>query len=439
MRKSSKIFFGWWTVLACSVVGFLGVGVAGSGLSVLFKPIAADLGLSRATASMAASAQSLGQGVSGLTAGRVTDRYGPRLTICTGILLMVLGLVLMFFVRSLWSFLCAWGVFIGIGYSFGATFVTDTAIVRWFVRRSGTAINIKFAIQSLYGLALIPAMAWFTTANGWRYTCITAAALIAVVCLPLTWFLIRPHPPEKYGLLPDGARPSKEGASVPVAVGRREHDFQPEDLTLKQTLTTSSYWLLIALAYLSGAAGPIMTVHCIPFLTDMGIDPVKAAAIMSIILTSSIPSRLVTGWVLDRVKTVNLRFILAMGFLAQAIGVLVFLATRSTNGIYVWFSFFGIGSGVTQSVQVPLWARYFGRKYYGSILGSSMAMSVPLAVAAPVYIGWIYDRTGTYIGVITAFMALLALASAVSFFVMPPKATAGAARAAASSTTVGAN
>ena len=101
MPRSPKIFFGWWTVLACSVVGFLGVGVASSSLSVLFKPIATELGLSRAAASLTGGVQSAGQGISGLTGGRATDRYGPRVAMLIGIGLLVLGLATAYVVKLL--------------------------------------------------------------------------------------------------------------------------------------------------------------------------------------------------------------------------------------------------------------------------------------------------------------------------------------------------
>jgi MFS family permease len=420
IRKFPKIFPGWWIVLASSIIGFLGVGIASSGLSVLFKPIAEELGLSRAAASWASGIQSLGQGISGLTGGRATDRYGPRRIVIIGILLLGLGLIAMFFVKSLWAYLIAWGLLVGIGFSFGCTFVTDTAIVRWFVKKSGVAINIKFAIQSLSGLLLLPIIALLTASHGWRFTSVAAAAVIVLICLPLAWFLIKPHPPEYYGLKVDGITQVSEAPS-PVRSSARKSDGEAADFTFKQTLRSPTYWMLVLVSYLAGAAAPIMGVHCIPFLTDRNIGPVQAASIMAIILTSSIPMRLISGFLLDRVKTVNLRFMMATGFLIQAAGVTVFLLTRTTATIYVWFLLYGIGNGMYQGVLIPLWARYFGRKAYGAILGSTMAVNVPVAVAAPVFIGWIYDRTGSYVSVIIALAICLTVAGIVVSFISPPK------------------
>jgi cyanate permease len=164
-----------------------------------------------------------------------------------------------------------------------------------------------------------------------------------------------------------------------------------------------------------------MGVHCIPFLTDRGIAPVQAAGIMAITLTAGIPARLITGFILDRVKTINLRFIIAAGFMVQAVGVVLFLISNSTTMIYVWFFMYGVGNGMTQGVVIPLWARYFGRKAYGAILGSTMAANVPIAVAAPVLIGWIYDRSGSYTSVIIALAVSSFVASIISVMIRPPK------------------
>jgi MFS family permease len=419
-KTKPKIFPGWWIVFASSVIGFLGVGIANAGLSVLFKPIAAELDLSRAAASWAAGIQSLGQGISGLMGGRATDRFGPRRIVLIGVVLLVAGLLAMFFIKSLWGFLIAWGLLVGIGFSFGCTFVTDTAIVKWFVRKSGIAINIKFAAQGLSGLCILPVIAWLTNSQGWRFSCVIAAIVIAVVCLPLTWFLIKPQRPEYYGLLPDGDTKTKaiiEQQQNNILSANNESD----EYTFKQTLSTFTYWLLTLISYLAAVAAPIMGVHCIPFLTDRGIAPVQAAGIMAITLTAGIPARLITGFILDRVKTINLRFIIAAGFMVQAVGVVLFLISNSTTMIYVWFFMYGVGNGMTQGVVIPLWARYFGRKAYGAILGSTMAANVPIAVAAPVLIGWIYDRSGSYTSVIIALAVSSFVASIISVMIRPPK------------------
>jgi len=416
-RKLSDIFFGWWTVLATGIIGFLGAGFVGLGFSVLFKPIAAELELNRAVTSMAASVQTLVRGILSPVGGWISDKYGPRQIMFFGIFCLVLGCIMMYFVNSLWSYLVVWGVLIGAGHSLGYTIITDKAIINWFVKKSGIALNTKFAIQSLAGLLLLPLIAWLVDNKGWRETCIIAGVVIALVSFPLTWFFVKKHRPEYYGLLPDGAKTVEDITEA----NQNTEKTEEVEFTFRQTMKTPSYWLIITVGAIFSLALPIMNVHCIPFLTDMDIESVQAASMMAIIITAGIPARLIGGYFVDRVKRGQLRFIIAAGYLLQAIGITTFLVSKSVDMIYVWFLLFGFGQGISQSVQLPLYARYFGRKAYGSILGSTMVMNVPTGLIAPVYTGWVYDNTGSYMDVFFLFAVLLGVAGVIACFVIPPK------------------
>jgi MFS family permease len=418
----SNVFFGWWTVIATGIMAFLGVGFAAYGFSVLFKPLSAELGLSRAVTSMASSIQALGYGIVGPVGGWASDKYSPKWVIMAGVLIMVIGCILMFFVNSLWLLLVAWGVLIGIGYSLGFTVILDRAIVNWFVKKSGIALNVKFAIQSVSGMVLLPVVAWLIDTQGWRTTCLIVAIVIAVVCFPLVWFFVKPKHPEYYGMLPDGVSAKdqlpKDRLAEANAPSTKEGGPQ---FTVKQTLKTYTFWLMIVLFVFSGLASPIMNIHCVPFLTDMGISSVQAASTMSIWLTCSIPSRIIVGFITDRLKTGQLHFLMAAGYFLQAIGVAIFLFTKNPAMIYVWFVLYGIGSGLAAAPFMTMIADYFGRKSFGSIIGTILLLNLPITLAAPVYVGWVYDSTGNYTNVFTLFAILLAASALVTCFITMPR------------------
>jgi MFS family permease len=419
----SKVFFGWWMVIATGLIAFLGVGFVAYGFSVIFKPLSAELGLSRAVTSLATSIQNLGYGIVGPLGGWVADRYSPKWVILAGIFFMVVGCILMFFVNSLWSLLVVWGILIGIGYSLGFTVITDKAIVNWFVKKSGIALNLKFGIQVVSGMILLPAVAWLITRLDWRWACLIVGIAIAVICFPLAWFFIKPNRPEYYGLTPDGLPADKPASSGNIAGEKSppQKVLGPQ-FTLKQALKTPTFWLMICLFYISNLAAPIMNVHCVPFLTDMGIPPLQAASMMSIWLTCSIPARIIVGFIVDRLKLGQLRFLMMTGYFLQAIGVALFLFTKSQATIYVWFVLFGIGSGISAAPFITMLADYFGRKAFGAVIGSILLIMLPVTLSAPVYVGWIFDSTGSYSSVFNVFASLLVASGLISYFIMPPKA-----------------
>jgi sugar phosphate permease len=424
VQKPPRIFFGWWTVFACGIVGFLGVGFGNMAFSVLFKPIAADLGLDRAVTSVAAGIQNAVGGLLGPVGGWASDKYGPRLVMLIGGIALVLGCITMYFVNSLWSLLLAWGFLAGAGCSLGYTIIMDRAIINWFVKKNGVALNIKFAIQSLAGILLLPLIALLVVNQGWRSTCVIAGVVLLVVTIPLIWFFVKPKRPEFYGLLPDGMVKAT-GEKQPVnekttdAMGDEE-----ADLTLKQTTKTSAYWLIIIIQYMANFGATMMSAHFVPFLTDRGISTVQAASMMGLLITVGIPARLVTGFIVDRVKINNLRFLMSAGIFVQALGIIIFLANQSTETIYVWLVLFSIGSNISGGVSLPLQARYFGRRSFGTIMGLSGALQLPIGLVAPSIVGWVYDTSHSYDKIIVLIAILLCISGVIACFVRRPKVPA---------------
>jgi cyanate permease len=147
-------------------------------------------------------------------------------------------------------------------------------------------------------------------------------------------------------------------------------EVEEVEFTLRQAMRTRAYWLLIA-----GHAGynivmPIIFVHFIPFLTDIGIDPVRAAVMMGTLSTISIPIRAVGGFMTDRAKRGQLRFLMGGAYFLQAVGLTIFLLNQTIPMIYVWLVLYFAARGISVPLYSLMRARYFGRKAFGSIQGT---------------------------------------------------------------------
>ena len=99
----------------------------------------------------------------------------------------------------------------------------------------------------------------------------------------------------------------------------------------------------------------------------------------------------------------------------------IFLLNQTLAMIYAWFILYGIGMGAVLMLITIMRGRYFGRKRFGSIHGTSMLLTPPIAVVAPIYAGWVYDTSGSYIPAFTLFAALLTLFTVLLSFARPPK------------------
>ncbi len=423
-RRFPKIFFGWWTVLAGCILALWGHGYHTYGFSALFKPIASELGFSRAATSVAAGIGRLEGGFEAPLSGWLTDRFGPRWIVLFGIFLIGLGLILMNFIDSLWAFYVVWGVMLGTGVNIALTLPMDVAISNWFVKKRGLALGTKAVFSGLSGVLVLPLVAWLITTQGWRMTCFIGGLVMWLVGLPITWFLLKQHRPEYYGLLPDGATAEEEAAKESRMIDRGVEyaaEVQEVEFTLRQAMRTSTYWLLMVANACHSLAMPTLNIHSIPFLTDIGIDPLQAAGMLAIMVSASVPARLVGGLLADRVRKNQLRFLMGGAYLLQAIGFAIFLLNQTTAMIYVWFIVYGIGMGIGFGLMAPMRARYFGRKAFGSIAGSSRLFMTPVGIIAPIYLGWVYDTTGSYIPAFTLIAALVAFSAVLAAFILPPK------------------
>jgi len=423
-KRAPKIFFGWWTALTGGILSLWGYGYYAYGISALFKPIASELGFSRAVTSVASSIGRFEGGFESPLTGWITDRFGPRWIVIVGVFIIGLGLVLMNYISSLWAFFLVWGVIVGTGINIALALPFDTAISNWFVRKRGVALSIRHVLSGLSGVVALPLIAWMIATQGWRMACVIGGLVMWGVGLPLAWFFLKRHRPEYYGLLPDGATTEEEATGASQMIDRGVEyaaEVQEVEFTIRQAMRTPVFWLLVIVQAVHGLAQPAINIHCIPFLTDIGIDPVKAAGMMAIMVGASVPARFAGGFAADRVSIGKLRYIMGAAYLLQAVGFGIFLLYQTMPTIYIWFVLYGIGMGAGMTTNSLVRARYFGRKAFGSIHGVSMMLMTPVGVVAPIYAGWVYDTTGSYITAFNLFTVLLAVSALLLPFARPPK------------------
>ncbi|MFC1920573.1 MFS transporter [Chloroflexota bacterium] len=416
------IYFGWWTVISTGTISGLAHGFNSYGFSVIFKPLAAELNLNRAITSVAAGIARLEGGLEAPLTGWLSDKFGPKWVIFTGTIIAMVGMFLMYYANSLWAYYLFWGGLIGIGINLSMTIAMDKAVTNWFIRKRGLAHGTKFAIIGLFGVIAIPLISWIVEEAGWRNTCLIWAGVM-LICLPFILITIKQKRPEYYGLLPDGAKSEAELGTADMMDRGVEYasGLEEEEFTLRQAMRTPAFWMIVvAMAGHTVVFGGFNT-HCIPFLTDRGIDEVAAGAMMGMMVFFTIPSRFIGGIIADRVKKRHMSFLLAGSLAFQAAGLGIFCLFPSPMTVYVMLILYGFGSGATTPFYLLILARFFGRKAYGSIHGATSLLRSPVQFISPVYAGWVYDTTGNYMTAFIVFAITAAAAALVMFACRPPR------------------
>ena len=211
---ATRIFYGYWVVLALSVIVFLSAGIRFT-IGPFLKPVAAELGLDRGTFSLVISLSLFLYGAFMPVVGRLVDRFGSRVVCSAGAVVMAASLVLTGRMTSLWEFYLYYAVVGSLGLAATGHVMGSVALARWFVRRRGTAMS-ALGSAGMAGMAvLVPVAMWCILRYGWRASFVILGVGSLVIMLPLTLWVLRDGP-ERMGLEPDF---SVAGALLLIAAG----------------------------------------------------------------------------------------------------------------------------------------------------------------------------------------------------------------------------
>ncbi|MBO0709281.1 MAG: MFS transporter, partial [Candidatus Dormibacteraeota bacterium] len=224
-----RMYRGWPIVAALGLVTIVSYGTTQYLFGVLVDPVTRTLGGNRAQLASAYSIALVVAAVAGLGVGRVVDRIGARLLLCTGGAVNAATLLLLSRTGSLPAFAAVWAGGGGIAMALTQYPLTFVVVANWFDRRRPAAMALLTTIGGLSSPIMIPLSGWLVHAHGWR-TAVALLALPAALTIPLALVLVRRRP-EDLGLTPDGA--TGAGRQTPSS-----------GLTLAVALRRPAFWLI---------------------------------------------------------------------------------------------------------------------------------------------------------------------------------------------------
>ncbi|KAK5668542.1 hypothetical protein BDV3_001322 [Batrachochytrium dendrobatidis] len=130
-----------------------------------------------------------GMPIFSILAGRLVDKYGPRIVCACGALIVLVSLIIASFSNATWHLLITHGFLFGLGSSIA--YLPGLAVLSdWWVKRRGFATGVAVAGTGIGGLTWGPILRALITHIGWRWTLRTVAmcgSAILLVCA----FLLR--------------------------------------------------------------------------------------------------------------------------------------------------------------------------------------------------------------------------------------------------------
>jgi len=387
------MFYGWVIVAVGIVVTCVGFGAMAT-LTVFLVPVADTMGWSRTGVSTAALVNWLCMGAGAFVWGALSDRFGTRVVVLSGGVLLGLGLVTASRATTLAQFQLLFGVLVGLAAGSFYTPMTATT-ARWFTAHRSLAVALVSAGLSVGSAIMAPLARWLITNYDWRSAMLVIGDVVWLVIIPAA-LLVR-NPP---------ASATAAGSAAAARDGR--------DMTVGQALRTPQFAAL-ALAYFAccGAhSGPIF--HMVTNAIDHGITAMTATTVLSVASLASLSGKIICGLVADRVGA---KRTLVAGLALQAAAVSLYLFTRELSGFYAVALVFGFAYGGVMPLYAILVREYFGERIMGTAFGAVAFVSTLGMALGPWAGGWLYDTFGGYFWLFLGSfgIGLAAVAIAVTF------------------------
>lgn len=347
-------------------------------ISVVLPAVQADFGVARADASLPYTLLMIGFGIGGVLMGRLADRHGVAWPLFAGAFSIGLGFIAASFAQSIAAFGLLQAVFIGLGS--GAVFaplVADTSL--WFVRRRGIAVAVCASGNYLAGAVWPPIVQHFVDSAGWRPTYVGLGLFCALTMAGLA-LCLRERPPALDEPAPAVSQP---GMAAPIDATLRPFGFS---LGMAQGLLC-----VAGIACCVAMAMP--QVHIVAYCVDLGFGAARGAQMLSLMLACGIVSRLVSGWICDRIG--GLRTLL-LGSVLQGLALMLFLPFDGMVPLFVVSALFGLFQGGIVPAYAIIVREFFPPREASGRVGLVISFTL-LGMALGGWLsGKVFDLTGSY-------------------------------------------
>lgn len=391
--------YGWVIVGAGALMGCVAIGALFS-LAVFLQPMSDDTGWSRTGISSAMTFDFLTMGVAAFGWGALSDRFGPRIVVLSGALLLGLGLALASRATSLLEFQLIYGVVVGIAA--GAVFAPMIATVTgWFDRHRSLAVSLVSAGMGVAPMTISPFAQWLVSAYDWRTAQMTIAIAAWMLLVPAA-LLVR-RPPEVTAASP--GMPAEGGEGITVGQALRSPQFIVLSLTFFCCCAAHS--------------GPIF--HTVSYALACGLPAMTAVTIYSVEGLAGLGGRILFGLLGDRYGA---RQIVVLGLMVQAVGAGSYYFTRDAGEFYAVAILFGMAYGGVMPLYAVIAREYFPMRIMGTVFGAAAMISSLGMALGPAAGGWIFDTFQGY-GYLYIASFGIGLAAVAIALVFPPVPAAG--------------
>src|SRR5262244_1613347 len=392
-----KIFYGWVIVGAGIVITCLGMGTMMS-LGIFLQPMSAATGWSRTSISTAALLNFLCMGPASFLWGALSDRFGTRVVVLSGGVLLGVGLVAASQAGTVGQFQILFGMIIGVAA--GSFYAPLTAsATRWFTRHRSLAVALISSGFAIGSATISPIARWLIDDYGWRTAMVTLGALSWLLIIPAALLVRRPP-------------------VLPRTAGATSARPPDREFSVARALSTPQFAAIAFTHFACCAAhsGPIF--HMVSYAIDCGVPAMAAATVFGAAGVASLSGRVLGGLTADRIGAKRM---IVFGLALQALSVSLYAFTRDLASFYGLALMFGFSYGAVMPLYAILVREYFGARIMGTMFGAVNMPSTLGMALGPWAGGWLYDSYGSYFWLYIGSFGIGLGAVAIALTFRPPR------------------
>ncbi len=191
-----------------------------------------------------------------------------------------------------------------------------------------------------------------------------------------------------------------------------------EGASFSEAVRTRPFWLACLIYLCFGVSLFTIMVHIVPEAIDIGISPLNAAVILSIIGITGMLGRLIFGGMTDKLRVKGATI---TGLVLLTISLIWLLQADNLWKLYAFAVIFGFGYGDISCIQSLLAVELFGLTSVG-VMTAIFSFGVNLGGAiGPVLAGYIFDVSGSYKWAFLVCLILVVIALVINFLLKAPK------------------
>jgi MFS family permease len=406
-KSTGGFYYGWVILFVSYMIMFFTAGLS-QAFGVFLVPMTSDFGWDRSSFALALSIFAVVSGVVPPVAGRMADRYGPRVVLTVGAGLNAAGMMLMAFTPNLWYAYIVYGGIIGLGFGIAGQSANAALLSRWFVKRRGMALSLSSTGLGMGQLILVPFATLLIVHASWRIAFLVTGA-ISFLLVPLCIVLLRrSEPPTDHVETREVVAASQD--TLPATACLTTEVIRQQT---RAAFRSRSFWLLGGGFMGCGFTIYLLMTHVAALAVDRGISAQQAGTALGLVGGTGIVSGVIVGSLSDRIGRKHL---LAGLYLLRAAAVVVLMGADSALALYAFAVMFGLSRANGALVAAAVIDLY-GRQAVGSILGYTTTFHQLFAALGAFVGGLAYDLTGSYNLALAPCIALLLAGTAASLMI----------------------